>query len=449
MIKLRTFAVALAVSLFCLPSLAEKPAVTTASPVANLRENLKTRPDLASSIFRLYPDQEVQKDLTPAPSGYRPFYISHYGRHGSRWLLNDGEYLSFLEPLREAKKNGTLTPKGEKALKVAEEAFADAQGRTSHLAPVGQLQHRGIAERMYNNFPDVFANNAKVDARSTIIVRCVISMSSFLMRLKELNPNLDVTFQSNNRVTWPLEFTFKADGLVKEPEYRYYLDVKGPYFDQIVKTLKEKGVMPQFAQSLLGKDYEFKDDAKHLDFIINLLALAGNLQGVRPDLSLWDIYDDPEQLYWMVMMDNYRWYAKRGPHPDGKKWTQEYAKTFLKDLVARADSAVNGNGNAAELRFGHDVSMMSFIPLMQINETDVVSYDPEEVAKRFWCYTLVPKAANLQLIFYRPVDKKGDVLVKVLYNEKEAKLPIKEAYPSFYRWKDVRDHFEKRIAQKY
>ena len=93
--------------------------------------------------------------------------------------------------------------------------------------------------------------------------------------------------------------------------------------------------------------------------------------------------------------------------------------------------------------------MMSFIPLMQINETDVVSYDPEEVAKRFWCYTLVPKAANLQLIFYRPVDKKGDVLVKVLYNEKEAKLPIKEAYPSFYRWKDVRDHFEKRIAQKY
>ena len=24
---------------------------------------------------------------TPAPEGYEPFYISHYGRHGSRWLL--------------------------------------------------------------------------------------------------------------------------------------------------------------------------------------------------------------------------------------------------------------------------------------------------------------------------------------------------------------------------
>ncbi|MBO7371453.1 MAG: histidine-type phosphatase, partial [Bacteroidales bacterium] len=23
--------------------------------------------------------------LTPAPKGYRPFYISHYGRHGSRY----------------------------------------------------------------------------------------------------------------------------------------------------------------------------------------------------------------------------------------------------------------------------------------------------------------------------------------------------------------------------
>ena len=26
---------------------------------------------------------------TDVPQGYHPFYISHYGRHGSRWLPSD------------------------------------------------------------------------------------------------------------------------------------------------------------------------------------------------------------------------------------------------------------------------------------------------------------------------------------------------------------------------
>ena len=34
------------------------------------------------------PSQQV---LTPAPAGYEPFYISHFGRHGSRYM-EDNEY---------------------------------------------------------------------------------------------------------------------------------------------------------------------------------------------------------------------------------------------------------------------------------------------------------------------------------------------------------------------
>ena len=38
-----------------------------------------------------YPRHEVPK-LTPAPKGYKPFYMSHYGRHGSRWLHDPAQY---------------------------------------------------------------------------------------------------------------------------------------------------------------------------------------------------------------------------------------------------------------------------------------------------------------------------------------------------------------------
>ena len=35
--------------------------------------------------------------LTKAPKGYEPFYMSHYGRHGSRWLINDNDYLNVIK----------------------------------------------------------------------------------------------------------------------------------------------------------------------------------------------------------------------------------------------------------------------------------------------------------------------------------------------------------------
>ena len=41
---------------------------------------------------------------TPAPEGYEPFYISHYGRHGSRWHASESVYENPRAKLRKAAK---------------------------------------------------------------------------------------------------------------------------------------------------------------------------------------------------------------------------------------------------------------------------------------------------------------------------------------------------------
>ena len=51
---------------------------------------IKDNPDIAASNYYAYP--MPTKKLTPAPAGKRPFYISHYGRHGSRYLDNRKGY---------------------------------------------------------------------------------------------------------------------------------------------------------------------------------------------------------------------------------------------------------------------------------------------------------------------------------------------------------------------
>jgi Transcriptional regulators of sugar metabolism len=44
-------------------------------------------------IYHSYESDSVSNyRRTPAPEGYKPFYISHFGRHGSRWLASEPEY---------------------------------------------------------------------------------------------------------------------------------------------------------------------------------------------------------------------------------------------------------------------------------------------------------------------------------------------------------------------
>ena len=67
-------------------------------------------------VYYAYPIESGASSplLQLAPEGYEPFYISHYGRHGSRWLPNDERYIWVNEQFAN-KKN--LTKLGKKVRK--------------------------------------------------------------------------------------------------------------------------------------------------------------------------------------------------------------------------------------------------------------------------------------------------------------------------------------------
>ena len=51
-------------------------------------------PEQLGSIYYAYP--APTEAPAPAPEGYEPFYISHYGRHGSRWMTDDVRYVAMI-----------------------------------------------------------------------------------------------------------------------------------------------------------------------------------------------------------------------------------------------------------------------------------------------------------------------------------------------------------------
>ena len=138
-------------------------------------------------VYYAYPVTEAKLEI--APEGFEPFYISHYGRHGSRWVTSDKRYI-WVNQQFENQKN--LTKLGKDVRKRLEKVWKNAKGNGGKLSPLGGRQHRGIARRMYQNFPQLFTLEAHLTAHSSIVDRCKVSMENFVSELKSLNPSIGI-----------------------------------------------------------------------------------------------------------------------------------------------------------------------------------------------------------------------------------------------------------------
>ena len=102
------------------------------------------------------------------------FYISHYGRHGSRYLIGTKDYDTTYFTLAKADSLGKLTPLGKATMGKLKLIREEAMLRDGELTQRGAEQHKGIARRMYQNFPEVFAGRTTIDAKSTTVIRCIL-----------------------------------------------------------------------------------------------------------------------------------------------------------------------------------------------------------------------------------------------------------------------------------
>ncbi|MBQ2423922.1 MAG: histidine-type phosphatase, partial [Alistipes sp.] len=141
------------------------------------RELILSDNSYAMGVYRLYPTQF--KEQTPVPKGYKPFYISHYGRHGSRYVLRDEKFDRAYNVFADAAYFDKLTPFGKEIFERLTRAKRDAYGRGGELSLKGQEQQRQIARRMYENYKPIFKKAEYIDTKATIVPRVLMSMTAF------------------------------------------------------------------------------------------------------------------------------------------------------------------------------------------------------------------------------------------------------------------------------
>ena len=143
------------------------------------------KPDRAGGVYALYPEGQP---LPPtAPKGYKPFYVSHIGRHGSRYAIGSNVYTDVYEVWKTASDKGNLTPEGEEVFKAYSDLYPRLRYHEGILTQKGQQQHRQIASQLYRDYPAVFKGKTRAEVLSTTSHRVILSMMCFLDELKELD----------------------------------------------------------------------------------------------------------------------------------------------------------------------------------------------------------------------------------------------------------------------
>lgn len=393
--------------------------------------------NLSGSNYLAY--QGPQRKQTPAPKGYKPFYISHYGRHGSRYMIGKTAYDGPYGTLLKAAQANMLTEKGKEVLDKVKLIREEARDRDGELTQLGAEQHRGIARRMIQRFPEVFAGKTNIEARSTLVIRCILSMENALQEMLAMNPQLHIFHDASQHDM-------------------FYMNQDDPKIEKLKNSEEEKIAISNFKakhenyKHLMGT--LFKDTTwvgKHVNAAVlnnQLYQMASAIQGteLRHKLSLYDIFT-PDEIYDNWMTTNYEWYSRYG-FSEATGNIQPYSqRNLLRDIIVKADSCILLDHPGATLRYGHDTMVTPLTCLLDLNGYGEEIKDPEEVAKKWFDYKITPMATNIQFVFYRKSTKDKDVIFKVLLNEDEATLPLKSDIAPYYRWSDFKAYFNHKLEE--
>lgn len=388
------------------------------------------------------PYEYVPQEYHDAPKGYQPFYISHFGRHGSRMHTSEDMFRHLDRTFRKADSLGVLTEQGKRAMELFLKAQSGMLGQLGELTEVGAEEHREIAQRMFDNYPEVF-RSGRISAQSTTSKRVKESMGHFCARLNELNPQLKITQESDSKTNAYLNhYTDKYKNYYKNGAWRKIRD----------DWEKDNLDVSAFISSLFS-DLELfggkSNGSSAKGFAKEFYSLAKIMPASGLGFGLYDFFTE-EELFGLWQIGNMEQYMRKGPSAVSKGLAPSIASPLLESFLKRAEKALRDGRKAhcADLRFGHGEGLMPLAALMEIEDASFSTAKAGEMASAWQDFRVTTMASNIQWIFYRK-EGSDDVLVRILLNERESRIPVSTDIWPYYHWQDVLDFYREKLYPQF
>ena len=253
---------------------------------------------------------------------------------------------------------------------------------------------------MFKAFPEVFAGNPVMSARSTIVMRCAMSMDAFCESLKEEKPSLDITREASNRYMHYMNY--------HSEESNKFTAQDGPWSEEYRK-FEEAHTRPDRLVASLFSDKEYILRNVNPDKVMwGLYWIAVDMQNMETKVSFMDLFEKQEMFdLWQIF--NYRFYVCDSNYPLSNGMLIDNAKPLLRNVLTTAEDIISSGQNGATLRFGHDGNLIPFTGILRLKECYNQESDPYNFYKAFSTFSIAPMAGNVQIVFFR--NKKGEILV--------------------------------------
>lgn len=396
--------------------------------------------NLDYTLSNYMPYESPKVEYAKPPKGYKPFYISHYGRHGSRFHYSSSDYEKMYKLFQKADSAKALTAQGMLVADRFKKMFFEYHDRAGDLTPLGVAQHKAIAHNMMKNYPEVFAKGSVLDVKSSTSTRCILSMDAFCQQIKEENPEVTIHNEASKRLMYYLSSPKHAGRDIDRRQ-------KDSTWQAAFGNLHAKYIHPTRMVKQLFKDSAYV--AKNIDtiaFMRDFYTLKSSLVSYPTDINFDDVWL-PEEVDGNWVVQNAWWYGAYGPCPMTKNESRFFEVDLLKKIIDEADAAIQKGNVQANLRFGHDTALLPLTTLMGLSGCDAKVTNLDTLRYVWNDYKIIPMAGNVQMIFYRS-KKSADILVRVMLNERDVTMPIESENAPYYEWSKMKKYFNDVLAEQ-
>ena len=400
-------------------------------------EELQADVNRAAGTFYALPVSKMPKD-TPAPDGKKPFYINHYGCPGSYYHETRALYEEPYAVFAKADSLGKLTKLGKEVLQRLALMRQDARDRTGELTSKGALQTRELTRQLTLRFPDMFTPKGYYSGRSIVQNNCILSVEEAIVQLSSMFQPLLTRVTVSHR-----EDRFMTP---KDPK------LEAQCWDSLTTARYDRFLALNTGNARLMESL-FTDQ----NFVVNnvdpemlsrqLFVLAGSIQhtDLSGHITLYDLFTTSEiRSHWKKL--NAKYYIQNGACTLNGGTQPFLQRATLRNMIHMGDSALKRYNPLVHLRYTNENVVMALACLMELDNCGLQTDNLEGLGDLGWVnYRIAPLGGSIAMIHYRSERNDPDVLVKVLLNGNEARLPIETDCAPYYHWDDVKRYYLRKL----
>ena len=396
-------------------------------------KEMKADINRAAGMFYTRPVGKMPKD-TPPPAGKKPFYINHYGCPGAYYLDKSEYYTETYAIFAKADSLGKLTPLGKDVFRRIRLLCEDAKGRYGELTEKGAQQSRALVKQMVERFPDMFTAKGYYSVRSVVENRCILTMQEGLLQLSAMQQPLT----ARSRVSFQEKpFMDPEDKLLISQRLDSLTMVR---FDRFKMLNSDDG---RLMNALFNDQNYVITNIDANDLGRQLYILAGDVQhtDIAGVVTLYDIFT-PQELHRQWRRQNAWHYINYGGCTLNGGYQPYLQRGLLRNMMHMGDSVMKRYNPLMHLRYTHANVVMSLACLMDLDGYGLHTENLDSLEAYGWAnYRIAPLGGSIEMIHYRSERGDPDVLVKVLLNGHEARLPIETDCAPYYHWNDVKRYY--------